>query len=91
MTQPYWMIPLLNSFKAFCFLCVRFSFSRLPPLSRNYVFRVYFQVNLRQDTSWAVTFILLTLVIGCLYDTMDTHKFKVLLSFATLLLFLSYF
>jgi hypothetical protein len=46
----------------------------------NYAFRVYFQVNLRQDTSWAVTFILLTLVIGCLYDTMDAHKFKVLLS-----------
>jgi hypothetical protein len=38
---------------------------------------VYFQVNLRQDTGWVVTFILLTIVIGCLYDDMDLCKFKV--------------
>jgi hypothetical protein len=41
---------------------------------------VYCQVGLTQDASWTVTFILLTLVIGLLYDNLDKYKFKVLLS-----------
>jgi hypothetical protein len=67
------VIDYVQQLFAFYAYVVSYDLSSSSFISRS----IYCQVGLPQDASWVVTFILLTLDIGLLYDNLDKDRFKV--------------